>query len=257
MTAGAAVPRHELVAYLDDLLEAHRTGDLCPNGLQVEGAGTIHRIVTGVSACGELFEHAASVEAEAVLVHHGIFWRGDPPELVGFRRRRVAELIRADINLIAYHLPLDRHAELGNNVLAARALGIEAPREFGEYEGAPIGFAGELAAPLSADDLAERCRAVFGRSPQLFGPTDRPIGSLGIVSGGAQKMFYDAIDAGLDAYVTGEVSEWVMNVARETETLYLAAGHYATEHLGIRALGEHVADRFGVEVEFFDVPNPI
>jgi dinuclear metal center YbgI/SA1388 family protein len=210
-----------------------------------------------VSACNQLFEHAASVSAEAVLVHHGLFWRGDPLELVGFRKRRVAELIRHDINLIAYHLPLDRDAELGNNALAARALGLEDLEEFGRYEGAPLGFSGHFREPLSCTGLAARCAEVFGQDPQLIGDRTQPITSLGIISGAAQRMFHEAIDSGLDAYITGESSEWVMNVARETGTLYLAAGHYATERLGIRALGERVSETFGIEVEFFDVPNPV
>lgn len=257
VTGVSSLPRDRLVAYLDDLLEADRTGDLCPNGLQVEGAETIRRVVTGVSACRELFDHAASVSAEAVLVHHGIFWRGDPRQLVGFRKRRVANLITHDINLIAYHLPLDRHPELGNNALAAHALGLDEVEEFGSYEGAPLGFSGRFPEPLSSRSLAQRCEELFERPPQLFGDLDRPVSSLGVISGAAQRMFQSAVDSGLDAFITGEASEWVVNMARETGTVYVAAGHYATERLGIRALGEHIAERFGLEVEFFEVPNPV
>jgi dinuclear metal center YbgI/SA1388 family protein len=257
VVAGHGIARNELVAYLDDLLDAGRMSDFCPNGLQVEGAQTVRRVVTGVSACVELFEHAASAAAEAVLVHHGVFWRGDPLELVGYRRRRLAELIRHDINLIAYHLPLDRHPELGNNALAVRALGLAQVRGFGDYEGATIGFSGCFPEPIGAEELVRRCERVFGQPPQVFGDRARPVGSLGVISGGAQRSFHDAIEGGLDAFVTGEASEWVMNVARETGTLYLAAGHYATERLGIRALGQHVAERFDLEVDFYDVPNPV
>jgi dinuclear metal center YbgI/SA1388 family protein len=186
-----------------------------------------------------------------------VVWRGDPLELVGFRRRRIAWLLRHDINLIAYHLPLDRHPELGHNALAARALGLVELTGRGDHEGVSLGFGGRFPEPIDGTELARRCEQVFAQAPLVLGNADRPVGSLGIVSGGAQRMFHDAIDQGLDAYVTGEASEWVQSVARETGTLYLAAGHHATERLGIRALGDHLAERFGLEVEFFDVPNPV
>lgn len=249
--------RQELVAYLDQLLEVHLGGDACPNGLQVEGSATIHHLVTAVSACREVFERARAAGAQGVLVHHGVFWRGDPPQLTGFRKRRIAELFAGDLNLIAYHLPLDRHAELGNNILAARQLGLRAIETFGEFEGAWIGYRGELPDPLEASGLAERCERVFGQRPQVFGDRSAPIESVGIISGAAQREVFTAIDLGLDAFVTGEASEWVMNVAREAGIAYFAAGHYATERLGIRALGEHVAEHFGIAVDFVDVPNPI
>ncbi|MDX1643513.1 MAG: Nif3-like dinuclear metal center hexameric protein [Thermoanaerobaculia bacterium] len=252
-----SVARDELVAYLDRLLDVDLGGDVCPNGLQVEGADTIDRLVTAVSACHEVFERARTDGAQAVLVHHGIFWRGDPPELVGFRKRRIAELLAGDLNLLAYHLPLDRHAELGNNILAARRLGLTDIERFGEYEGAWIGYRGRLDEPLGPRDLASRCAEIFGQEPELFGDRAQPIASVAIVSGAAQRELYTAIDLGIDAFVTGESSEWVMNVARESGVTYLAAGHYATERLGIRALGEHVAAQFGIDVDFVDVPNPV
>jgi dinuclear metal center YbgI/SA1388 family protein len=257
MASPGTVGRDELVAYLRDLLDIDRSPDLCPNGLQVEGAARIDRLVTGVSACQELFERAVAVGAQAVLVHHGLFWRGDPRPVVGFRKRRLAELLAADVNLLAYHLPLDRHSELGNNVLAARGLGLEALVEFGSYEGAPIGWSGRFARPLAAAELAERCSTLFGQRPQLFGGADRPVSTLGVISGGAQREFHAAIAAGLDAFLTGEASEWVVNVARETGTLYVAAGHYATERLGVQALGEHLVERFGLSVEYVEVHNPV
>lgn len=253
----ASIARNDLVAYLDRLLDAAGTADACPNGLQVEGADTVRRVVTAVSACREVFAGARQRGADTVVVHHGIFWRGDPPQLVGFRKRRVAELLAGDLNLIAYHLPLDRHAELGNNALAARRLGLEELEEFGDYEGAWLGYRGRFPTPIGRDELAERCSAVFEQTPRLFGDRRAPIERLGMISGAAQRELYTAIDAGLDAFVTGEASEWVMNVARETDVLYVEAGHYATERLGIRALGEHLAEELGLEVEFLDVPNPV
>jgi len=248
--------RDALVSYLDQYLDS-RGRDYGPNGLQVEGREEIRKIVTGVSACQELFVRAREAGADAVLVHHGLFWEGMPRTLTGFQYRRVAELIRGEMSLIAYHLPLDRHAGVGNNAVAGRQFGLEGLEPFGEHEGLPIGFKGRFPSPLSSTELVERCRQVYGQEPLAFLSGPEAIQSLGIISGGAQREFYGAIADGLDAYITGEVSEWVMNVAKETETHYLAAGHYATERLGIRALGEHLAERFGIVAEFIDVPNPV
>ena len=246
----------DLVAYLDQYLDA-RGRDYGPNGLQVEGKEEVRKIVTGVSACHELFIRAREAGADAVLVHHGLFWDGMPRTLTGFQYRRVAELIRSEMSLIAYHLPLDRHPELGNNAIAGRAFGLADLEPFGLHDGLPIGFKGSFPAPISAMALLDRCRSVYGQEPLAFLSGPDPVRSLGIISGGAQRELYDAIADGLDAYVTGEVSEWVMNVAREAGIHYLAAGHYATERLGIRALGEHLAEKFGIEAELIDVPNPV
>jgi dinuclear metal center YbgI/SA1388 family protein len=246
-----------LVAHLDQLLDASHGRDYCPNGLQVEGRDEVRKVVTGVSACHELFVRAREAGADAVLVHHGIFWEGASRVLTGFQRRRVAELIHGEMSLLAYHLPLDRHPELGNNALAGRGFGLDGLEPFGFHEGLPIGFKGRFPEPVSAAELVERCRRVYQQEPLAFLEGPDPVRTLGIISGGAQRDFYTAIDDGLDAYITGEVSEWVMNVARESKVHYLAAGHYATERLGIQALGEHLRDRFGLDVEFIDVPNPV
>ncbi len=252
-----AVDRDELVSYLRDLLRSDEGQDFCPNGLQVEGRSRIRRLITGVSACRELFERARRAEADAVLVHHGLFWHGDPPVVTGVQYRRLRELIAGEINLLAYHLPLDRHPELGNNALAARAFGLGQIEPFAVHKGQEIGFRGRFEAPVSPGELVELCTRVYDREPLAFRSGPERVASLGIVSGGAQRDFHQAIAAGLDAYVTGEVSEWVMNVAREAGVHYLAAGHYATERLGVRALGEHLAERFGLDVAFIDVPNPV
>jgi len=252
-----SITRDELVAFLDDLLDAHEGGDYGPNGLQVQGRSQITKVVTGVSACLELFERAAAADADAVLVHHGIFWHGMPLPLTGVQHGRVASLIQAGVNLIAYHLPLDRHPDLGNNAVAAREFGLLDTEPFGDAKGLPVGFAGRFAEPVGIRDLARRTLKIFGQEPQVFGRGPERISTLGIISGGAQKELYRAIDEGLDAFLTGEVSEWVMNLAREAGIHYLAAGHYATERLGIRALGRRVADRFDIPVEFIDVPNPV
>jgi dinuclear metal center YbgI/SA1388 family protein len=253
----STVDRQALVSYLDQLLDAGNGRDYGPNGLQVEGKETIGKIVTGVSACEELFVRARQAGADAVLVHHGIFWDGMPRVLTGIQYRRVAALIRGDMSLLAYHLPLDRHPELGNNVLAARDLGLKSLEPFGLHEGLPIGFKGHFPFPVTADELVERCRKTYGQEPLTFLAGPDPVKTLGIISGGAQREVYQAIAEGLDAYITGEVSEWVMNVVREAKIHYLSCGHYATERLGIRALGEHLATRFAIEAEFIDVPNPV
>jgi len=255
-TASRAVDRDELVAYLDHLLAAQEGHDYCPNGLQVEGRAEIRRVVTGVSACRELFVRARELDADAVLVHHGIFLYGAPLPLTGIQYRRVRELIEGEVNLLAYHLPLDRHPTFGNNVLAAEAFGLVDLEPFAPHKGTPIGFYGRFEEPLPAAELIRRCAEVYGQEPLVYDAGPDPVRTLGIVSGGAERQLNDAIAAGLDAFVTGEVSEWVMNVARESGIHFLAAGHYATERVGIRTLGEHLADRFGLEVEFVDLPNP-
>ncbi len=256
---GEGVHRDELASYLNDYLRIDQFKDYGPNGLQVQGKERIRKLVTGVSACQELFVRAREASADAVMVHHGIFWDYSPSPLTGMQYRRVAELIRGDVNLLAYHLPLDAHPELGNNALAARAFGLENLEPFGLHNGQYIGFKGVFHDKVSTSVLAARCRQVYGaREPLILeGGEDFDIRSMGIISGGAQKELYQAIDAGLDAFLTGEVSEWVMNVARENRIHFISAGHYATEVCGITALGRHVAEEFGIEVEFIDIPNSV
>ena len=210
-----------------------------------------------MSSCHELFAIAREKNADAILVHHGIFWNGMSSRLTGMQFRRVRELILGEINLIGYHLPLDSHPEIGNNALGVEAFGLVDTRPFALHKGVPIGFCGRFPEPIAADELVRRCAEIYGQDPLVFPFGPDPVGSLGIVSGGAQSEVYAAIDDGLDAYITGEVSEWVMNVAKECGIHYLAAGHYATERLGIRRLGEHLAERFDLEVEFVDLPNPV
>jgi dinuclear metal center YbgI/SA1388 family protein len=248
----------QIVDYCDELLAARQGKDYGPNGLQVEGRREVRKIVTGVSASVELFARARGAGADAVLVHHGVLWEflGTKP-IVGYQYRRLATLIESGLHLVAYHLPLDRHPELGNNALAAKALGLYSLAPFAEYHGAPVGFRGRYPEPIAPAELVLRCAELFGQEPLAFLHGPDPVATVGIVSGGAQGELYQAIDAGLDAYLTGEASEWVMNVAREAGIHFLACGHYATERLGIRALGEHLAARFGLEHEFVDLPNPV
>lgn len=253
----AGIDCEALVTYLDEYLDARRGKDYCPNGLQVEGHRRIHKLVTGVSACLPLFERAAEAEADAVLVHHGLFWEGDSRALTGVAYRRVAELMRSGLHLIAYHLPLDRHAEVGNNAVAANLLGLIDLEPFAVHDGLPLGYAGRFPHSLPAEELIQRCRRIFGQEPLAFPYGPDPVATVGIVSGGGQRDVHTAIRQGLDAFLTGESTEWVMNLAREAEIHYLACGHYATERLGVQALGDHLADRFDLEVEFIDVPNPV
>lgn len=254
---GQSVDCRELIAYLDRLLDSTNFSDYGPNGLQVQGKNRIRKLTTGVSACLELFERATEIGADAVLVHHGLLWQGLAPEVTGVKYRRLEVLLRHEINLIGYHLPLDAHPELGNNALGARGLGCSRLEPFAELEGRKIGFHGRLTETINADQLLERCQSVFGFEPLAFLCGPDTIETIGVVSGGGSKALYDAIDLGLDVFITGEPNEWVMNVAREAKIHFVAAGHYRTEVLGVRALGEHLADRFGLEVEFIDVPNPI
>ncbi len=254
---GGAVDLRRLVDYLDGYLAARAGADSCPNGLQVEGRPAVRRLALGVSACEELFARAAELGADAVLVHHGLFWEGAPRTLTGVAHRRVASLVKSGMSLLAYHLPLDRHPEVGNNWTAARAFGLVDLQPFGRYEGQTIGVCGRFPAPLPAGSLPEHCRRVYGQQPLAFLAGPDPLSTLAIVSGGGAKLFHEAIELGLDAFLTGEPSEWVMNVAREARAHFLAAGHHATERLGVKTLGEHLRGRFGIEALFIDVPNPV
>lgn len=253
----ASVDRDALVRWLDAYLDAHAGKDFGPNGLQVQGRGQIRKIVTGVSACLDLFRKAQEKEADAVMVHHGIFWDWQSPRLTDMHYDRVAQLLFHGLNLLAYHLPLDRHPDVGNNAVACRALGLDDLEPFGQYAGLPVGFRGRFREPIPTPELLARCRDFYRREPLHFAGGPDVVETVGIISGGGQKDFVGAIEAGLDAYVTGEVSEWVMNTARESRTHFLSCGHYATEVCGIQALGDKVAERFGIEVEFVDVPNPV
>ena len=248
----------QLVAELDELLDADASGDYCPNGLQVEGTLDVRTIVTGVSASFELFAAAAERAADAVIVHHGILWSGsEQARVVGSFRDRLGVLIENRMSLIAYHLPLDRHLELGNAAQLARRIGLEELEPFGIHCGAPAGVCGVFPDPVEVDEFIAAIAEACEREPLIFPGGESLVTSVGIVTGGAQKEFHQAVAAGLDAYVTGEVSEWVMHQAAEDRVHFVAAGHYATERFGIRALGRWIADRHGLEVEFIDIPNPV
>lgn len=245
----------ELQAYCHDLLEVDRFDDYCPNGLQVAGRSPVRRLVTGVTACQALIDAAVAREADAILVHHGWFWRGEDPCIVGLKHRRLATLLRHDIALLAYHLPLDAHPVYGNNAQLARRLGLSVEGRFGR-ERPQLGLHGRLAEPESGAGFAKRIEQALGRAPLHVAGGERPIRSVAWCSGAAQGHIEQAVQLGVDAYLTGEVSEQTVHVARENGIHFFAAGHHATERDGVRALGEHLAAEFALEVIFVDVPNP-
>ena len=242
-----------LIGFLDELLKPESFDDYGPNGLQVPGREDVEVVVTGVSAGAELFERAAAEGADLVLVHHGLFWQGPPKPLDRPARRRLQLLFDADMSLAAYHLPLDGHPEHGNNALLAAGLGA---RVTGPFAGG-IGVEASWEDGLAPDELVGRVSALTGREPLAVLGERAPVRSIAIVSGGGQGYLADAIAAGHDAFLTGEASERNFNEAREAGVHFLAGGHYATETLGVRRLGDLLAERFGVRHAFIEVPNPI
>jgi dinuclear metal center YbgI/SA1388 family protein len=249
--------RDELIAFLDDLLASPGRPDYGPNGLQVPGAEEVDLVATGVSAQRELFEQAAAAGAQLVLCHHGIFW-GEPAGPVTEQlKARLKLLFDHDITLAAYHLPLDAHPEVGNNALICEGLGLQRGEPFGLAKGLPIGWVGHAAAPLALAELVERAKTLFGADPLVFDAGPPEIRRVGIVSGGGSSALDEAVAAGLDAFVTGEPTEYVMADAREGAIHFVAGGHYASETFGVRRLGELLHERFGVEHRFIDIPNPI
>ena len=246
--------REALLEYLDGLLMPGKFRDYCPNGLQVEGCDEIRRIVTGVTASQALLDAAVDRQADAILVHHGYFWKGEDGRVTGIRRRRLATLLEKDINLLAYHLPLDAHPELGNNARLAARFGWLPDGRFGEQE---IAWLGSLAEPGNLGQLVEKLGHGLGRPPLVIGEPQRPVRRIAWCSGGAQGYFEQAIALGVDAYLSGEISEQTVHLARESGVAYIAAGHHATERYGVQALGDHLAERFGIDCEFVDVDNPV
>jgi len=251
------VLRDELLAYLSSYLKVDDYRDYGPQGLQVEGRERVERIVTGVSANRDLIEAAINAGAEMILVHHGLFWDGDSPVLRGWRRNRIALLLRHEITLAGYHLCLDAHPDVGNNALAARELGLEHLTPWVKHQNQYIGWRGVWPEPLELEEAVARVNRLYG-AQSLVLPGNRPaISHVGIVSGGAQREIFRAVEDGLDLFITGEASEFVMSAAREGGTHFIASGHHNTERIGIKALGEHLSREFDVAHEFIDIPNPV
>ncbi|TAN76956.1 MAG: Nif3-like dinuclear metal center hexameric protein [Gallionella sp.] len=244
----------DLRDYNASLLQTGLFKDHCPNGIQVEGRADILRIATGVTASQHVLDAAIEWGADAVLVHHGYFWRNEDAAITGIKKRRIAQLLRNDVSLLAYHLPLDAHPELGNNALLGKLLGLAAQDRFGEQN---IVWMGSLEQPGTLAQLARQIADKLQRAPQVIGGGAGIIRRVAWCSGGAQGYFEAAIARGADAYITGEISEQNFHLAQESGVAFIAAGHHATERLGIRALGEHLSAHFGLAHRFFDQDNPV
>lgn len=248
--------REQLTSYLEEYLDASSYDDYCPNGLQVEGASEVNKIALGVTASAEMIRRSIAIGADTILVHHGIIWKGARPTYTGGYRERVRLLLANDLNLYGFHLPLDAHLDVGNNVSLARKIGLTDLEPFGRYNGRMIGIKAR-AGGIGVEELSARLLTALDREPLAFGGGPELIESVGIITGGAQGSVTEAIQEGLDAYITGEVSESSYHVAMEEGIHFIAAGHHATETWGVQALCAHLAERFGVDVEFVDVPNPV
>ena len=244
--------RDEIVRYADELLETHRWPEYGRPGLQVVGSDEVAKIACGVSASKELFERAARSGAQMVIVHHGLFWRNEPLWIDRRLRGRLEALFRADLSLLAYHLALDAHPEIGNNALLARALGVDVERTFAE-----VGLGGTLHEPWSVDDICSRIEEVVGRKPDVYAHGPAQVQRVAICSGGAAAELIRAAHEGYDLYLTGEPGEPSLQSARELGIHFVAAGHYATETFGVRALAERLAERFRLDWEFIAVENPV
>jgi dinuclear metal center YbgI/SA1388 family protein len=245
--------RAEVEAFLQQLLAPDRFKDYGPNGLQVQGRDEIRKVVSGVTASLAFIEAAAAAGADMVLVHHGLFWRGQDGRLTGWLKARVERLIRADINLFAYHLPLDAHPTLGNNAQLGARLGLAADGRFGEQE---LGFVGPSGALASLAALEAAVEHALGRPPVRVDGDGRPLRRIAWCTGGAQGHFEAAIAAGADAYLTGEMSEPQAHLARETGVAFLACGHHATERYGAPAVAAHLAETLGLDHQFIEIDNP-
>jgi dinuclear metal center YbgI/SA1388 family protein len=247
----------EVVDYCDRLLDAASFQDYCPNGLQVEGRGEVDKIVSGVTASQALIDAALQQRADLILVHHGFFWKGEDPCLTGMKQRRISALLANDISLLAYHLPLDAHPRLGNNAQLAQRLGLVEQGRFGDGRGPELACYGRLQEPLSSAELGERIQRVLGRKPQCITGGAGPLQGIGWCSGAAQGYLEAAARRGLDAFISGEISESSVHIAREYGIDYFAAGHHATERYGVQALGAHLSNEFAIEHIFIDIENPV
>ena len=247
------IEREALVSHLQALLEVDRFKDYGPNGLQVEGRPQVSKIVTGVTASLALIDAAIAAGADAIVVHHGLFWRGQDGRVTGWMRQRLGRLLEHNINLLAYHLPLDAHVSLGNNAQWGQRLGLVADGRFGEQD---LGFIGPTPAGLTLDGLTTHIAQTMGREPVVLPGDGRVLRRAAWCSGGAQGHFEQAIAAGADVFLTGEISEPQAHYARETGVAFLACGHHASERYGVQAIGDHLAARMGLAHTFIDVPNP-
>lgn len=248
------VSLERLLEFTENLMQPQRFRDYCPNGLQVEGRAEISLIVSGVTGCEALLDAAVERGADLVLVHHGYFWKGETAVVTGIKRRRLQTLLAHELNLVAYHLPLDAHPEVGNNAQLGQRLGFVVESSMNP-EG--IGLVGRLTEPCRADELAQRLNVALERWPQMIGEERRQVRRIAWCTGAAQSHIEQAVAAGVDAYISGEISEQTVHIAREAGINYYAAGHHATERYGVQALGEKLAASFDVGHEFVEIPNPV
>ncbi|MFZ6774081.1 Nif3-like dinuclear metal center hexameric protein [Undibacterium sp. SXout7W] len=249
------IDRNELARLIESELQVNRFRDYCPNGLQVEGRSEIKRIVTGVTASLALLEAAVQLRADAVLVHHGYFWKGEDARVIGQKQKRLKLLLQHDMSLFAYHLPLDSHPVLGNNARLAHRLNLVEKGRFGE-DG--LGWWGYHQQPqMRVSELMSLIKQQLGRAPLLIGDPDQQLGTVAWCTGAAQNMLDQAIAVGANVYLSGEISEPTVHLARESGVAYLACGHHATERYGIQALGEYISQQTGVEHQFVDIDNPV
>ncbi|WP_027707893.1 Nif3-like dinuclear metal center hexameric protein [Zooshikella ganghwensis] len=251
------VERKVLINTLSEWLQPQLFKDYCPNGLQVEGKSHIKKIVTGVTASQALVDQAISLQADALLVHHGYFWRGEAEPVVGMKKKRLQALLANDINLLAYHLPLDAHPELGNNAQLAKQLGWKITQGMDADMNTSIGLVGEVPDELTVEAFSQQITKVLGRSPLVIQSGNQPIKRVAWCTGAAQGFIEKAAHLGVDAYLSGEISEPTVHSARELGIHYFAAGHHATERYGIKALGAALAGHFGLEHVFVDIDNPV
>ena len=245
---------NDLNIYLNELLQPEKFDDYCPNGLQIEGRPIINKIVTGVTASFNLLEAAHKANADAILVHHGYFWRGEAMPITGIKKKRIQFILQHDINLFAYHLPLDAHIKFGNNVMLAKQLGLTVNAWAGDKNMLALA---ELIEPQTLQKFAQQIEFNLMRSPMVIGDLQKPIRRIALCTGAAQHYIEQAIVANVDVFVSGEISEQTVHSARESGVAYIAAGHHATERYGIQALGNHLADKFGLQHEFIDCDNPV
>lgn len=248
--------RDSLEKYLNTLLETKTIKDYCPNGLQVEGKKEIKTIVTGVTACQKLLDAAIESHADAILVHHGYFWKGEAYPITGIKKKRISSLIKHNINLFAYHLPLDIHPLYGNNVQLAQRLNIQNLCAFDTGTDPSYGIIGKLNHPLSLESFSKEIVATLNRDPLVIQANNNPIKKVAICTGGAQDFLENAALAGADLYISGEISERTTHSALEGNINYISAGHHATERYGIQALGNHLSDKFDINHTFIDIHNP-
>ncbi|WOI35642.1 Nif3-like dinuclear metal center hexameric protein [Alteromonas sp. CI.11.F.A3] len=246
----------ELKRYLDGTLRAHEISDYCPNGLQVEGKAEIQRVVTGVTASQALIDAAIAENADAIVVHHGYFWKGESQAISGMKKKRIKALLEHDINLFAYHLPLDVHPEFGNNRQLAALLEIDNVQALSGVKPTGVVMQGEFEKPMSQNELQQRLADMLGRTVLAEGDETKTIKTLAWCTGGGQGFIEQAVAAGVDAFITGEVSEQTIHTAREMGISFFAAGHHATERYGVKALGEHIQSEFNLDVTFIDIRNP-